>query len=226
MSCGAPCPRVPGVEFGERPLDGERGAHRALGVVLLRFRIAEQGHQTIAEPFQYVAAKARHRLRSLVEIGPDEIAPILRVEPRRKARRANEIAEHHGDRAALGGVGTCADRDMALRRDRIHAFGTGGGRGVELLNRRNDFAPMADDSDAEILEVLDRQLRQHRAVDFVVAERRLVLPKAEAPQPNPDIHRCFLRRAASMMVLRGRSVYGADQGGRLWSIDPFPMPVE
>ena len=33
-----PCPRVPGVEVGERPLDGERGAHRALGVVLLRVR--------------------------------------------------------------------------------------------------------------------------------------------------------------------------------------------
>ena len=97
-----PCPRVPGVEFGERPLDGERGAHRALGVVLLRLRIAEQGHQTIAEPFQYVAAKARHRLRSLIEIGADEIAPILRVEPRRKARRADEIAEHNGDGAALG----------------------------------------------------------------------------------------------------------------------------
>ena len=169
-------------------LDGERGAHRALGVVLLRVRIAEQGHQTIAEPFQYVAAKARHRLRSLVEIGPDQIAPILRVEPRRKARRADEIAEHDRDRTALGGVGTCADRDMALRRDRIHAFGTGGGRGVELLNRGNDFAPMANDSDAQFPQVVNRQFRQHRAVDFVVAECRLILPEAEVPQPLPDVH--------------------------------------
>ena len=67
---------------------------------------------------------------------------------------------------------------------------------------------MADGGDAEILQIVDRQFRQHRAVDFVVAERRLVLPKAEAPQPIPDIHRCFLR-PASMMVLRDHSVHNA-----------------
>jgi hypothetical protein len=54
---------------------------------------------------------------------------------------------------------------------------------------------MADDSDAEVLEVIDRQPWQHRAVDLIVPERRLVLPKAEAPQPDPNIHRCFLRGA-------------------------------
>jgi len=62
--------------------------------------------------------------------------------PRREARRANEIAEQDRDRAALG-VGTCADPDMALRRDRVQSFGAGGGRGVELLNRRSDFEAMA-----------------------------------------------------------------------------------
>ena len=67
--------------------------------------------------------------------------------------------------------------------------------GVEFLDRRHDFPPMADDSDAEVLEVVDRQLRQHRAVDLIVPERRLILPEAEAPQPDPDIHRCFLRGA-------------------------------
>jgi hypothetical protein len=35
---------------------------------------------------------------------------------------------------------------------------------------------MADDGDAEILEIVDRQFRQHLAVDFVIAERCLVLP--------------------------------------------------
>ena len=34
---------APGVEFGERALDRERRAHRALGIVLLRLRVAEQG---------------------------------------------------------------------------------------------------------------------------------------------------------------------------------------
>ena len=48
---------------------------------------------------------------------------------------------------------------------------------------------MADSGDAEILEVVNRQSRQHRAVDFVVAERRVVLPQTEAPQPISDVHR-------------------------------------
>jgi hypothetical protein len=44
---------------------------------------------------------------------------------------------------------------------------------------------MTDDRDVKILQILSRQLRQHFAVDFVIAERRLVLPKAEAPQQRP-----------------------------------------
>ena len=95
---------VPGVEVGERALDGERGAHRALGVVLLRLRIAEQGHQPVAELLQHVAAETRHRRGGLVEIGADQVAPVLGVQPRRETRRADEIAEHDRDRTALGSV--------------------------------------------------------------------------------------------------------------------------
>ena len=93
--------RVTGVEVGERALDGERGAHRAFGVVLLRMRIAEERHQPVAELLQHMAAETRHRGGGLVEIGADQIAPVLGVQPRRKTRRADEIAEHHRDRAAL-----------------------------------------------------------------------------------------------------------------------------
>ena len=60
-SSGAPL-GVPGVEVGERALDGERRAHGALGVVLLRLRIAEQRHQPVAELLQHMAAKIGHRL--------------------------------------------------------------------------------------------------------------------------------------------------------------------
>ena len=58
-SSGAPCAGVPGVEFGKRALDGERGAHRALGIVLLRLRIAKQRHQPVAELLQRHARPAR-----------------------------------------------------------------------------------------------------------------------------------------------------------------------
>ena len=35
---------------------------------------------------------------------------------------------------------------------------------------------MTDNRDAEILQVVGRQVRQNLPVDFVVAERRLILP--------------------------------------------------
>ena len=89
-SSGAPGPGVPGVEVGERALDRERRPHRAFGVVLLRVRIAEQRHQPVAELLQHMAAQARHRGRRLVEIGADEIAPVLGVESRGKARSSRQ----------------------------------------------------------------------------------------------------------------------------------------
>ena len=83
-SSGAPDRGVPGVEVGERALDGERGAHRALGVVLLRLRIAEEGHQPVAELLQDMAAETRHRGGGRVEIGADQVAPVLGVQPSRR----------------------------------------------------------------------------------------------------------------------------------------------
>ena len=74
--------RVAGVEFAKRALDGERRAHGALGIVLLRTWVTKERHQTVAELLEHMAAKIVHRRRSLVEIGVDEVAPILRVELR------------------------------------------------------------------------------------------------------------------------------------------------
>ena len=47
---------------------------------------------------------------------------------------------------------------------------------------------MADAGDADILEVVGRQLRQDLDIDFVVAKRGLVLLEAEISQPLADIH--------------------------------------
>src|ERR1700733_4225936 len=52
---------VPRVKFAERPMNGERRAHCALGVVLLRLRVAEQGHEPVAEFLQHMPAKRGHR---------------------------------------------------------------------------------------------------------------------------------------------------------------------
>ncbi len=47
---------------------------------------------------------------------------------------------------------------------------------------------MADDRDAEILQIFGRQARQEVAVDRVVAERRFVLPETEILEPGRDVH--------------------------------------
>ena len=96
-----PLAHVAGVKVGENALDGERGAHRPLGVVLLRLGIAEEDHQPVAEPRQHVTAERGRHLRSLAEIGLDEVAPILGIERRSDPCRADEIAEKQRDRTAL-----------------------------------------------------------------------------------------------------------------------------
>jgi hypothetical protein len=48
---------------------------------------------------------------------------------------------------------------------------------------------MPDQGDAEILQILGGQGRKHPFVDFIRAERRLVLLEPERPQPFSDIHR-------------------------------------
>ena len=70
------------VQLGKRALDRQRRPHRALGIVLLRHRIAEQRHQPVAELLGDMAAHLRHRRRSGVEIGADQVAPLLGIELR------------------------------------------------------------------------------------------------------------------------------------------------
>ena len=51
---------------------------------------------------------------------------------------------------------------------------------------------MADRGHAEADQVLGRQLRQHFAIDIVVAERRLVLFKPQPAQPRRYVHAVIL----------------------------------
>jgi hypothetical protein len=86
--------RVPGIHLAESALDRERRPHGALGVVLLRPRIPEDGHQPIAKHLKHVAAE--------LEIRVDEVAPVFGVELRGEARRPGEVAKHHRDRPPFG----------------------------------------------------------------------------------------------------------------------------
>ena len=61
---------------------------------------------------------------------------------------------------------------------------------------------MPDRSDTKILQILCGQTRQDGIVDVILAERRLVLFEAKAPQPTFDVHgvasvrqRCMILQA-------------------------------
>jgi hypothetical protein len=132
-----------------------------------------------------MAAKPRHGGGGFVEIVVDEVAPVLRVEFRREARRADEIAEHHRDRAPLRRYPK-TPRRPGLGWRRSHARrrrfdGRGGDRGEKP-------APVANRGDPDVLEVVRRQLRQHVRIDLVVSEIRLVLAEAEAAKPPANVH--------------------------------------
>jgi hypothetical protein len=47
---------------------------------------------------------------------------------------------------------------------------------------------MSDGHHADVFEVLGRQLRQNCFIDRILAECRLVLFEAKAPQPTSEVH--------------------------------------
>ena len=47
---------------------------------------------------------------------------------------------------------------------------------------------MTKRGDTKLLQVLVRQARENRLVYVILAEDRLVLPEAQAPQPDHDVH--------------------------------------
>ena len=58
------------------------------------------------------AVVARDRARTGVLIGADDLAHILGIEPGRQRRRADEVAEHHGQLATFCSIalGQCGRR--------------------------------------------------------------------------------------------------------------------
>src|SRR5271166_6594374 len=146
-SCAAPFPSV-GLKAPHGFGDVESRMDRARRVILVRAGKAEGRQNPVAKEFRDKSVIARQHARAGVLIGVDDLAHVLGIEPRRQRGRADEVAEHDGELAPLGGV----------------SVGQRGGRGVQRLDREHHLAPMADAGDAEILEIVERQLRQHCAV--------------------------------------------------------------
>ena len=181
---------------------GEAGAHRALGVVLVRRGPAEVRQHTVAEQLGDVTAILAHRFDHSAVVGRHHLAQVLRVEPGRERRRAREVAEQHRQMPALrarsvrvvasfgsAGRGRRARRLRGRRlRGRLRTARNGRRRAAQRGDGGEQLAAVPDRGDAHLLQVVGRQLREHRSIDAVVAERRLVLAEAKAAEPGRYVH--------------------------------------
>ena len=149
-------------------------------------RVAEVDQHAVAHILGDKAVEPGDDFGDRAVIGADQLAQILGVETRRKRCRADQIAEHHRQLAALGlGPHPSLPRERGRAREGVAG---GGGLSAERGNGFEQFAPVADRYNPDLLEILRCQLRQHLSVDRVRAERRLVLGEPKTLQPISNFH--------------------------------------
>ena len=193
LSAGLPEPAFLRFSSASARWIDERRPHRALGIVLLRHRIAEQRHQPVAELLGDMAAHLRHRRRGRVEIGADQIAPLLGIELRGNAGRAHQIAKHHREMAALAG-GFDRGGDRWRRHGGRDRRGHDGRRRwcrrgctAQFGDRLQQLLAMAERRDADVLEIIVGQPAQQLAVDVVGAEHLGILGETDPAEPTVDV---------------------------------------
>ena len=127
--------RQPLVDLVHRALHAERRAHRALGVVLVRDRRAEQRHHVVADVLVHGAAVALDLLPEPPQRAVHERLHGLGVEALGHGRVAGQIGEQHGHAAALlrqGGL----DGSRARRRAGGHVQRAAAARAEAGARRR------------------------------------------------------------------------------------------
>ncbi len=82
--------------------DGKGGADGALGVVLVRARIAEVREHGVADLPRDDAAVRRDDIGAALAVSLDDVGELFRIEPQRQRRRCDHVAQHHGELATLG----------------------------------------------------------------------------------------------------------------------------
>ena len=134
-------------------------------------------------------------------IGADDLPHVLGIEPRRQRGRADEIAEHHRELAALGGVqrarrGRRRSRNGDCRRALLHGF--------EIGNRAQQLAAMAE-QEAQLLQILIRQIGEDAEIDPVLAKRLRVLLQTDPAEPTVDVQVQSFRPLSAAVFEKGLS---------------------
>ena len=87
----------------QRLNDGEPGANRPLRIVLVRARKTEIGEDAVAHILGHMPLEPRDLARRAVLKTAQDPTHLLRIEPLRQSRRANQIHEHQRQLPPLGG---------------------------------------------------------------------------------------------------------------------------
>src|SRR5215470_8362258 len=67
-------------------------------------RITEIDEHSVAHVLRHKAIEAANAFGNALLVGSDDLAQVLGIHARRKRRRPYQVAEHHGDLAALRAV--------------------------------------------------------------------------------------------------------------------------
>ncbi len=157
------------LESRNRGNDIEPCPHGSLGIVFVRDWITEISQYPVAPELGEEAVISSRNAGAGGVIGIDHGAHVLRIEADRQGGRAHQIADHHGEVTAFGLVtqsrfGRCFSRCTSDP--------------IELRDRAQNPAAMPEQN-AEILEVLLRQIADDREVNGVIGEPLGVLTQAD-----------------------------------------------
>ncbi len=153
------------LQLADRLDEPQPGPHGSLGGVLVGARIAEIGEHAVAQVFRDEPARALDHRGTAAVVRADHAAQILRVEPRRKRGRADQVAEQYCHLSPLGfrpGNG-------------LRGLRFGCGCRSQSRNRAQQAPAVADQADAELPQILRRQAWQQIGGYPVLVEGRRVL---------------------------------------------------
>ena len=116
----------PRIERPHRRQQLQAGAHGALGIVLMRLRIAEVDEQPIPQILGDMALVALDDRRRGLLVGAHHRAEVFRVELPGEARGVGQVTEQHRELAAFGGTRRRGGR-WGGRRGRVGCWSRGHG---------------------------------------------------------------------------------------------------
>ena len=138
-------PRRRGLQLADRRRDVEPGAHRPLGILLMRPRIAEEDQHAVAHELGDKAVIAGGDAGAGILVEADHLAHVLGIEPGGNRRRARQVAEHHRQLPSLGiPLLSWHDRFSQSTQTMLRALDGHGHPASGLISSRHASPPSSD----------------------------------------------------------------------------------